>query len=569
VWPLVTTCVVALAGCTDNPPADVTPPPSATPLGQAIASVGDPTAVAGLQGLAIDATGTTSSYDEGVDPAETVVPFSSSDFKVATSIDVMGNRLRLVYDRTYQLIRPGTMAHFVEVADDKNGFVVGDDRVTGGVAGYVAPMASARVASTRRQQLLLNPHLLLRGLAETDVTAAGTADLGGRPQRRLVIKDPDRMRAPDSMGMPAPMADLIPVRDIELLVDQASGRLSALTTRENDHLRGDVNVRVVYDQWQASGTLFFPRRVSIEVDGRQVRVEERTAVLVNPAFAGDLFSLPPATSPAVDETELVRGARNAQSYQRFVAMGVGSSTEVTHNTVKALEIGTGTGIYHLTGSSHHSLLIDQGQTVVLVDAPNDAGRSKAILDWIDKTLPGGLAENRVSHVILTHHHVDHTAGLRTFIAQGAVAVIGEESRALWNKVLASSRTIEPDDLVGKTITPNLMTVKMGESVTLGNVVAYHIASSHAADVLAIRVTSQGSPPVLFVTDIYIPSATSILPKSNFVKWSKELDDALTALKINDDGMVILGGHGNVDSMGNHFNVSYGMFKSQLGAAMAP
>jgi len=78
----------------------------------------------------------------------------------------------------------------------------------------------------------------------------------------------------------------------------------------------------------------------------------------------------------------------------------------------------------------------------------------------------------------------------------------------------------------------------------------------------VHVTSPMGAPVLFISDIYIPSTSGILAGS-----TKDLDDGLVALKLNVPNLNIVGGHGNVDAMGNHFVVPYPMFKTQLTAVM--
>jgi glyoxylase-like metal-dependent hydrolase (beta-lactamase superfamily II) len=541
--PCLSLIAVVLLSCTDQPPPEMPPPaPAATPLAVALASIGTPAALAGLQGLALEGAGTTAAWDEGTDPSEALVPSPSSEFTVAASLDLAGDRMRLAYRRKYLLVRPGTAATFTETIAGPSGWVSGDDRVTGdGGAAYLARLSAARVASTRRQQVLANPHLLLRRLTDAAVTDGGTVDLAGHRHRRLVVKDPDKGA------------------DLELLVDVASGRLSALSTTESDPLRGDVAVRASYEQWEATGALYLPRRVSIAVDGLPVWVESRTSFFVNPAFPGDLFTFPGPDPPVVDPADALRGGKNGQSTQRFVAMGVGSSNEFPHDTVKAVELAP--GVHHLIGSTHHSLVIDQGETVVVVDAPDDAARARSILAWIDRSLAG----KRVSHVVITHHHVDRSAGARTFVAQGAALVVGEESQALWTRVLAAPRTVDPDDLTRKPVTPQGTAVKRGTPLGLGNVSVHHLVSQHAADMLLVRVAT--TPPVVFVSDLYVPSATGILPRSSYVVWGKELDDGLGALKV-EDATVLVSGEGNVDAAGNPFKVTVAMFRAQLAAAMA-
>lgn len=522
-------------------------------LGRAIAALGSESAFAGLRTLTVEASGSSTAYDEGPEPGG--VPFTaSSDFKSTASFDLASTgRWKITYERAYKLIRPGTMAKYDEIIVDKIGTIVGDERVTGGTPNFVGKMSSARLGSIKRHQAFLHPHLLVKRLAAADVTDAGSGSASGKTLRRLLVRDPDQ------------------VSEIELGIDEATGRIASATTKESDPLRGDVLLRFAYDGWEASGALFFPRKVTVELDGTPVRIEERTGFMVNPTLADALFAFPSMDNAAHDPKEEVKGHKNAMSFQRYANMGVGASQDFPKGNVVGQEIGAaGSGIWHLVGASHHSLLVDQGKTVVLVDAPNDAARSKALLDWIDAKLPGGLAENQVSHVILTHHHVDHSAGLRTFVARGAAAVVAQPALTLWQKLLATPRTIDPDELSAKPVAaPNLIAVKAGEPFSLGTVNAHHVMNRHSNDTLVIHVAPAGAAPVLFVTDIYLPSLTAILPKSNFVVWSKDLDDALVALGLAVPTLQIVGGHGNVDAMGKHFVVTYPMFKAQLTTAMAP
>ena len=509
----------------------------------ALASVGSPAAVKALKGISVEATGTSGAYDETPDPGGPAV--TSSEYRSTTSHDVEG-KWRVSYQRTYKLLRPGWMASYDEIITGDVGSIQGDERATGGGGPMLtAKMSSARLGSIKRHQSLLNPHLLLRRLAEADVTEGGVATVDGKTQRRLLVKDPDQ------------------VGDIELLIDPTS-RLTTLRIRESDPLRGDVDVRVAYSGWEAAGELFYPRHVEVSVDGNQVRTEDRTSFVANPTLDAALFTVPADAAP-FDAGQAARGRQNASSYYRYAAMGVGPTQDFPKPMVRGVEIGAGSGVFHLVGASHHSLLVDQGKTVVLVDAPNDAARARALLDWIDKNLPGGLAENAISHVIASHHHVDHSAGLRTIAALGATAVVAAPAVAMWEKIFAAPRTLDPDDLVGKPGKPAMVGVKLGEPFTLGNVTAHHITHGHSRDTLIVHVQPAGSAPAVFVADIYNPGA-AILPKSNFVVWGQELDAALVALKLNQDGLLFLGGHGNADAMGNHLTVNYATFKLQLETA---
>src|SRR5262249_28057456 len=150
----------------------------------------------------------------------------------------------------------------------------------------------------------------------------------------------------------------------------------------------------------------------------------RSNIQVNGALDEALFAIPDGPVPEFVEGHADFGLRHDQSFQRYAGLGLNSFVDPIHDTVVGVQVGP--GIYHLVWTGHHSLLVDQGKSSVLVEAPLDEARSKALLAWIDANLPGGLAAHAISNVIMTHHHADHSAGLRTFVARGAAIVVGRE-----------------------------------------------------------------------------------------------------------------------------------------------
>ncbi len=73
------------------------------------------------------------------------------------------------------------------------------------------------------------------------------------------------------------------------------------------------------------------------------------------------------------------------------------------------------GVWFLAGGTHHSVAIEMETQMVLVEAPLDSGRARAVLDVADQLVPGKKALT----VINTHHHFDHAGGLRHAAARGA------------------------------------------------------------------------------------------------------------------------------------------------------
>ncbi len=102
----------------------------------------------------------------------------------------------------------------------------------------------------------------------------------------------------------------------------------------------------------------------------------------------------------------------------------------------------GDGVWYLTGGSHHSLLVEFTDHLVVIEAPQDEARSIAVLAEIHRLVPG----KPIRYVVNTHHHFDHLAGLRTYAAEGATVISAKASQPYYEQALNAPHTIAPDRL---------------------------------------------------------------------------------------------------------------------------
>jgi glyoxylase-like metal-dependent hydrolase (beta-lactamase superfamily II) len=101
-----------------------------------------------------------------------------------------------------------------------------------------------------------------------------------------------------------------------------------------------------------------------------------------------------------------------------------------------------TGVYYLTGGTHHSVAIEQRDNWVLVEAPLNEERSLALIAQLKK-----LAPNKpIRTVVNTHVHFDHSGGLRTLVAEGATVVTAQANQPYYEQAWAAPRTLNPDRL---------------------------------------------------------------------------------------------------------------------------
>jgi glyoxylase-like metal-dependent hydrolase (beta-lactamase superfamily II) len=108
--------------------------------------------------------------------------------------------------------------------------------------------------------------------------------------------------------------------------------------------------------------------------------------------------------------------------------------------VQTLTTKLGDGLWFISGGSHHSVVVEFKDYIAVVEAPLSEERSMAVLAEAKKLVPG----KPVKYVLTTHHHFDHTGGLRTYVAEGATVVTHQSNVAYFEKTLAAPATVSPD-----------------------------------------------------------------------------------------------------------------------------
>ena len=518
-----------------------------TTFEKALSGVGGLVALQAMTGFQIESSGGRSITGEGVGPTDTA--FELSTFDATIDFDITNDNLRLEYIRNF-ILGPVQRLSYTEIIKGDLGFIQGSDSIFE-QTGTSEEMLSARLASTRRQQRLLNPHILLQEMqADSSIfKEAGVRLHDGSIHELLEVTDS--------------------VFPLTLWVNANTGQISKLSTIENDFLFRDIELEIHYVGWKVEDDdVLFPRDVFIARGGEIIHREERASVVVNPALDVAHFDLPTTANPIFVPSEAEFGAKSSQFFQMFAGLGI--PIDEVQESVDDLEVhlaqhdnadicGSGTGVWHLTGGSHHSLAIAYDGGVVIVEAPLYPERSEAILEWIQDN--DDITNKTVTHVISTHHHQDHSAGLRTFVNEGATIVLQENSERFFSDVIFKApSTISPDSLHNNAAPPALSIVAVeddgvfelfdGENNLV--VAAHHIFTTHSNDYLMVHVPSVEA---VFNSDLWgpIPSLAldpkgSAFDPQNIVQFHEAIVDKILAPPSPAGGPTVsclVGGHSGI------------------------
>lgn len=150
-------------------------------------------------------------------------------------------------------------------------------------------------------------------------------------------------------------------------------------------------------------------------------------------------------------------------------------------------------VYLLGGGSHNSVLVEFRDFVVVVEAPLNDERSQAVIAEVKRLVPN----KPIRYVINTHHHWDHSGGLRGYVAEGATIITHEENIPYYRQLMFGSNTwkLMPDRLArlneAQIIPRNPQFLGVDNRYVLND---YEWGAGTMSRALELHSAVQGSPP---------------------------------------------------------------------------
>ena len=239
---------------------------------------------------------------------------------------------------------------------------------------------------------------------------------------------------------------------------------------------GDMAVTVSYADYRDFSGVKFPTRIRQSVGGFPAL--ELTVTEVKPGAVADI--------PVPDN---VRQAGNPY--------------------VKVTSQKAADGVWYVTGGTHHSVVIEMQDHIVVVEGPLNDDRALAVIKEARTLVPN----KPIKYLIVSHHHFDHSGGVRAFAGEGATLITHDASRPYFEKIVAAPATVLPDHLAKSRKKAAVEGVRDRRVLTDGTrtVEIRQIAGiQHADDMLMVYLPKE---KFLIQADAYTPPAPNAAPMS--------------------------------------------------------
>ena len=430
--------------------------------------------------------------------------------------DLAKGMAKTTWDRDQQYPPPAVKLNYTETVLPTLGFVT--------TAANNQPMSSIRVAAHLRELERASPRLLLKAMDNpANVRGVQPQPLGTRYLPAVSLMDGGTT--------------------FIILFDPATKLPAAIRTRDDDNIAGDSNYDLVLDGWAAVGGARVAKSLSYRLNNIEVAKLNYATVTAAANVPANTFAVPAAVQAAAKPP-----ATSNVPYQwvlrRLFLTRLTDSDAIIYpdgGGLKLVELAP--NVQHVQGGTANNLIVAMKDYLIVFDAPYGELQSRWVIDEAKAKYPG----KPIKYLVLTHHHMDHTGGMRTFVAEGATLLVPSQSFEYFEKVLKNPHTIVPDALTknpqplkiygifeNQTIKDETAEVRLYNFAT-GGEAAERPQGPHADGMLIGHVIES---KLVYVTDLISPRGAAI-PRS---PETIAVGSTLREFDVEDD-VTIVGGHG--------------------------
>ena len=350
-------------------------------------------------------------------------------------------------------------------------------------------IVNANTPWAQQLEIWMMPHGFLRA-ASTNSATARSQTVGGRKYTVLTFMGQNK----------APVTGFINDQNL----------VERVETRIDNAFFGDMLFEAIYSDYKDFNGVKFPTRIVQKQGG-------------HPIFDLTVASVKPNVPVSIQAAQ-GRGAAGGGA-----PPAAGGAAQAAAPPTEKL----GEGAYLILGG-YACLAIEFKDHIVVIEGPQSEARASAVIAEAKKLIPN----KPIRYVVNTHAHIDHSSGLRTFVAEDATIITHQTNKAYLERVLNSPHTLNPDQMAASKNKPKFETVGTRKILTDGNRVVelHHIQNfGHQEGSIMVYLPRE---KILVQADAYNPPAQPPSgPPATISPYTMSFVDNVARLKLDVDRII--------------------------------
>jgi glyoxylase-like metal-dependent hydrolase (beta-lactamase superfamily II) len=187
----------------------------------------------------------------------------------------------------------------------------------------------------------------------------------------------------------------------------------------------------------------------------------------------------------------------------------------------------GDGVYLILGG-YAAIAIDFKDHITILEGGQSEARGLAVIAEAKRLIPG----KPIRYLVNTHSHIDHSSGLRPFVAEGATILTHQLNKPYLEKVLSTPHTLNPDQAQSAGKKPIVEAIGDKRVLTDGSriVELHHMKNFLHHDGMLMAYFPKEK--VLFEADAYNPQPTTATAPSPPSPFTTSLLGNIERLKLD-------------------------------------